>query len=134
MPRDILFDHGNARFSSRMSAIPVKDGKVLLQCPVGTQDYAFIGGPTAFGETSAATPRRDIREEPHVDAAIRRLIDGEVVNIRIPDRQLYHQLAVNTHAYLEDYNNRHQRDGFYGSYSVTKSDAQQCLILYRNGN
>ena len=68
------------------------------------------------------------------DAAIRRLIDGEVVNLRIPDRQLYHQLAVNTHAYLEDYNNRHQRDGFYGSYSVTKSDAQQCLILYRNGN
>jgi hypothetical protein len=68
------------------------------------------------------------------DAAIRRLIDGEVVNLRIPDRQLYHQLAVNTHAYLEDYNNRNPRNGFYGSYSVTKSDAQQCLILYRNGN
>ena len=79
MPRDILFDHMNARFSSRMSAIPVRDGKVLLQCPVGTQDYAFIGGHTAFGETSAETLRREIREELHIDAAIGRLIAvGEV--------------------------------------------------------
>jgi len=79
MPRDILFDHGNARFSYRISALIVQNGRALLQCPVGTQDYAFIGGHTAFGETSAETLRREIREELHVDAAIGRLIAvGEV--------------------------------------------------------
>ena len=43
MSRDILFDHGNARFSYRISALIVQNGRALLQCPVGTQDYAFIG-------------------------------------------------------------------------------------------
>ena len=73
MPRDILFDHGNARFSCRMSALIVQGGRILLQCPVGTQDYAFPGGHTCFGETSADTLRREIREELHADAAIGRL-------------------------------------------------------------
>ena len=50
MSRDILFDHGNARFSYRISAIPVHDRRVLLQCPVGTQEYAFVGGHVAFGD------------------------------------------------------------------------------------
>lgn len=79
MPRDILFDHGNARFSYRISALPVRDGRILLQCPVGTQEYAFIGGHVAFGETAEQTLRREIREELHADAAIGRLIAvGEV--------------------------------------------------------
>ena len=60
MPRDILFDHGNARFSSRMTALILQNGRVLLQCPVGTQDYAFPGGHTCFGETAAETLRREI--------------------------------------------------------------------------
>ena len=70
MPRDILFDHGNARFSSRMTALIVQNGRVLLQCPVGTQDYAFPGGHTCFGETAAQTLRRELREELHADAII----------------------------------------------------------------
>ncbi len=79
MPRDILFDHGNARFSCRMSALIVQGGRVLLQCPVGTQDYAFIGGHTCFGETSTETLRREIHEELHAEAAIGRLAAvGEV--------------------------------------------------------
>ena len=79
MPRDILFDHANARFSCRMSALIVQGGRILLQCPVGTQEYAFIGGHTAFGETSAETLRREIREELHTDAQIGRLAAvGEV--------------------------------------------------------
>lgn len=79
MARDILFDHGNARFSCRMSALIVQNGRILLQCPVGTQEYAFIGGHTAFGETSAETLRREIREELHTDAVIDRLAAvGEV--------------------------------------------------------
>lgn len=79
MSRDILFDHGNARFSCRMTALPVKGGRVLLQCPVGTQDYAFIGGHTAFGETSRETLQREIAEELHTTASIGRLVAvGEV--------------------------------------------------------
>ena len=65
------------------------------------------------------------------DAAIARLVEGEVVNVRIPSWQLYQQLALNTYDYISDYNSRNPRGGFYGSYSVTKSDAQQCLIIYR---
>ena len=79
MPRDILFDHGNARFSYRISALIVQDGKVLLQCPVGTEDYAFIGGHVALGETAKETLVREIREEIHADAVIGDLIAvGEV--------------------------------------------------------
>ena len=79
MPRDILFDHGNARFSYRISALPVCNGRILLQCPVGTQDYAFIGGHVAFGETAAQTLQREIREEIHADAEIGPLLAvGEV--------------------------------------------------------
>lgn len=70
MPRDILFDHGNARFSYRISALIVQNGRALLQCPVGTQDYAFIGGHVEFGETAKDTLIREIREEIHTDAVI----------------------------------------------------------------
>ena len=70
MSRDILFDHGNARFSYRISALIVQNGRALLQCPVGTQDYAFIGGHVSFGETAAETLVREIREELHTDAVI----------------------------------------------------------------
>ena len=70
MSRDILFDHGNARFSYRMSALIVQNGRALLQCPVGTSDYAFIGGHAAFGETTKETLIREIREEIHTNAVI----------------------------------------------------------------
>lgn len=70
MPRDILFDHGNARFSYRISALIVQNGRALLQCPVGTQDYAFVGGHVEFGENARDTLIREIREEIHTDAVI----------------------------------------------------------------
>ena len=70
MSHDILFDHGNARFSYRISALIVQNGRILLQCPVGTEDYAFIGGHVAFGETAKETLVREIREEIRTDAVI----------------------------------------------------------------
>lgn len=70
MSRDILFDHDSARFSYRISALIVQGGRILLQCPVGTQDYAFIGGHVSFGETATETLVREIREELHTDADI----------------------------------------------------------------
>ena len=93
MSRDILFDHGNARFSYRISALIVHNGRVLLQCPVGTQDYAFIGGHVSFGETAKETLVREIREESHADAVIGDLrAVGEVFIDwgRLPDGTLRH--------------------------------------------
>ena len=93
MSRDILFDHGNARFSCRMSALIVQGGRILLQCPAGTADYAFPGGHTAFGETSAQTLQRELREELHADASIGRLAAVGEVFIdwgRCPDGSVRH--------------------------------------------
>jgi 8-oxo-dGTP pyrophosphatase MutT (NUDIX family) len=93
MSRDILFDHGNARFSYRISALIVQNGKALLQCPVGTQDYAFIGGHVAFGETAKETLIREIREELHTDAVVGDLAAVGEVFIdwgKLPDGSLRH--------------------------------------------
>ena len=93
MSRDILFDHGNARFSYRISALIVQNGRILLQCPVETSDYAFIGGHVAFGETTKETLVREIREEIHADAVIGDLIAVGEVFIdwgRLPDGTLRH--------------------------------------------
>lgn len=93
MSHDILFDHGNARFSYRISALIVQNGRILLQCPVETSDYAFIGGHVAFGETTKETLVREIREEIHADAVIGDLIAVGEVFIdwgRLPDGTLRH--------------------------------------------
>lgn len=72
-----------------------------------------------------------VNSRAEADAAIRRLIAGETLNLRIPSGQLYAQLALDTYAYLTDYNTQNPRDGFYGSYSITKSDEQQCVVIMR---
>ncbi len=107
MSRDILFDHGNARFSYRISALIVQGGRVLLQCPVGTQDYAFIGGHVAFGETAKETLVREIREELHTDAVIGDLLAVGEVYIdwgRLPDGRLRHshQIGLYFHATVDE--------------------------------
>lgn len=65
------------------------------------------------------------------DAAILRLVQGETVNLRIPDEALYRALTEDAHAFLDGYNQRHPQDAFYGAYSLTECDAQQCIILRR---
>ena len=107
MSRDILFDHGNARFSYRISALIVQGGRALLQCPVGTQDYAFIGGHVSFGETAKDTLIREIREEIHCDAAIGDLMAVGEVYIdwgRCPDEtpRHCHQIGLYFHATVDE--------------------------------
>ena len=118
MSRDILFDHGNARFSYRISAIPVHDRRVLLQCPVGTQEYAFVGGHVAFGETSADTLRRELREELHAEASIGRLIAVGEVYIdwgRCPDGSPRHCHQIGLYFLSDvDVSQLPQSDSFHG--------------------
>lgn len=109
MPHDILFDHGNARFSYRISALILSsDGqRALLQCPVGTADYAFIGGHVAFGETAQQTLIREIREELHTDAAIGSLAAVGEVYIdwgKMPDGspRHCHQIGLYFHAAVDE--------------------------------
>lgn len=118
MSRDILFDHGNARFSYRISALIVQDGRILLQCPVGTQDYAFVGGHVEFGETAKETLVREIREEIHTDAVIGDMAAVGEVFIdwgKCPDGSLRHCHSISLYFYATvDEKQLPQQDRFFG--------------------
>ena len=118
MPRDILFNHANARFSYRISALIVQNGRALLQCPVGTQDYAFIGGHVEFGETAKETLVREIREEIHTDAIIGDLAAVGEVYIdwgKLPDGtpRHCHQIGLYFRATVDE-SQLPQSDRFFG--------------------
>jgi len=118
MPHDILFNHDNARFSYRISALIVQNGRVLLQCPPGTNDYALIGGHVEFGETAKATLIREIREEIHTDAIIGDLAAVGEVYIdwgHLPDGtpRHCHQIGLYFHATVDEAQ-LPQADRFFG--------------------
>ncbi|MBQ8200979.1 MAG: hypothetical protein IJZ74_04350 [Clostridia bacterium] len=65
-------------------------------------------------------------------AAVRHLVlTGEMLNLRIDDPALYEAVAGDTYAFLGDYNAAEPDEGFYGGYSVLKSDEQRCVIILR---
>ncbi len=64
------------------------------------------------------------------DTFIRRLVAGETINLRA-DGIMYVALTDDLSTWLEHYNERNPDAPFYGSYSLTKCDAQQCIILQR---
>lgn len=70
-----------------------------------------------------------ISTQAQADAAIRRLVDGETINLRITNDELYQQLAHGTYDYLTGYNERNPDAAFYGAYSVSCSDAQGCVVI-----
>ncbi len=72
-----------------------------------------------------------IASRADADAALRRLVAGETLNLRIPDASLYRDLSGGLHTYLEGYNARYPAEAFCGTYSVVRSDAQQCVIIMR---
>lgn len=77
--RDILFREDGFVFSSRVSGILVHDGRVLVQCPPGTTEHAFIGGHVMIGETQAEALVREYMEELHAPVSPTRLLAvGEV--------------------------------------------------------
>lgn len=67
---DILFHHNNYIFSYRVSGILVCDGKVLLQAPKNTGEYAFPGGHATLCETNAETLTREWHEEVGADIEV----------------------------------------------------------------
>ena len=58
-----LFKQKGFVFSYRVAGILVRGGKVLLQKPNNTGEYAFPGGHVAFGETTAEALVRRWHEE-----------------------------------------------------------------------
>lgn len=72
---------------------------------------------------------RVIASVAQADAAIRHLVGGEVVNLRVTKEGLYRELAYGTYDFLTGYNERNSDAPFYGMYSVTCSDAQQCVVI-----
>lgn len=76
--KDILFKSDDAVFSYRVGGVLIRDGKILLQKPVG-DDYSIIGGHVSFLETTEETLRREFEEEIHAKIEVENLMAvGEV--------------------------------------------------------
>ncbi len=73
MTRDVLVKIEDGIFSYRVAGILIRNGRVLLQHPVGETIYAFPGGHVNFGETSQAALIREYKEEVGADIILSRL-------------------------------------------------------------
>ncbi len=101
MSRDILFKEDTFVFSSRVSGVMVHDGRVLVQCPPGTTEHAFIGGHVMVGETQAEALVREFMEELHAPVTpVKLLAVGEVF---IPwGKRPAHQIGLYYKVQLDD--------------------------------
>lgn len=68
--QDILFYTDEYVFSYRVAGICTHNGSVLLQKPVGSDDYAFPGGHVGLGETNEQTLIREFKEEMGADIEV----------------------------------------------------------------
>lgn len=95
--------------------------------PDATQSIPLCGGQANWHVLHGQV----ISTQAEADAALRRLVSGETVNLRVTDHALYHQLAHDTYDFITGYNERSPDAAFYGAYSVVSSDTQMCVILQR---
>ena len=111
--RDILFKEENFVFSSRVSGILIHDGRVLVQCPPGTTEHAFIGGHVALGETQQEALVREFMEEIHAPVTpVKLLAVGEVF---IPwGKRPCHQIGLYYKLRLDDVNAIPLQGSFFG--------------------
>lgn len=61
--QNILFYTDEYVFSYRVSGVCIHNNSILLQKPVGSDDYAFPGGHVELGETNEQTLIREFMEE-----------------------------------------------------------------------
>lgn len=78
MSKDMLFKTEEFVFSYRVGGILIRDGKILLQRPIG-DDFAIIGGHISLLETTTETLKREFEEELHAKIEVDNLLAvGEI--------------------------------------------------------
>ena len=60
---DITIDVDDYKLNVRAAGVMIHNGKILVHKNVNSDHYALIGGRVEIGENSAATVKREIKEE-----------------------------------------------------------------------
>ena len=106
-----LFKQDGFTFSYRVAGILIKDGKVLLQKPNNTKEYAFPGGGVIFGETSDSALVRRWREETGLDIDVGELKWVEE-NLFLLNGKPHQQICLDYTVNLKDESNGLLTEGF----------------------
>ena len=61
--KDVVLDHGKARFNYRVGGVALHRGWILLNRSPREDFWYLPGGRIAMGETAAQALKREIREE-----------------------------------------------------------------------
>ena len=115
-----LFKQDEFTFVCRVAGILVRDGKVLLQKPNNTNEYAFPGGILIFGETTVEALNRRWREETGVNIDVGELKWIEE-NIFILDGKPCQQICLDYIVNFKDSENNSITDGFT-AFTYSKDD------------
>ncbi len=89
----ISFDRDGIRFHYRVAGVCIHDGYVLLHRADRDDYWALPGGRCELRESSAATLRREMREELNVTVTVGRLL-WVVENFFTLLGRAYHELAL----------------------------------------
>jgi ADP-ribose pyrophosphatase YjhB (NUDIX family) len=81
-----------------VSAVIVRDGRLLLQQRVDGGQWGLPGGSVEIGETVTAAVEREVREETGFEVAVGRLIgvysDPRFQVVRYPDGRVWHYVNL----------------------------------------
>lgn len=67
---DIIQEANNAQFRFRVSAVMIRDNKILVMRDDDYSVYYLPGGKVKFGETAEQSVLRELKEEIHIEAQI----------------------------------------------------------------